>query len=136
MVSNIILLGIYNHIPSKNKSIKPMDRSWLRRKVLDYSKGSKYFWSFLKRSAMHSVEKADILAEIFSNNSSLSASDQPLPFTPRATLHYIRSPHTNKSAFKARYQKVFWTRWYPRSCLKDMFFVTGQTASQFVLHFV
>ena len=33
----------------------------------------------------HSIEKANILAEIFSKNSSLSASDQPLPFIPRAT---------------------------------------------------
>ena len=33
----------------------------------------------------HSVGKANILVEIFSKNSSLSASDQPLPFTPRAS---------------------------------------------------
>ena len=96
MISNIILLGMRLYIPSKNKSIKPKDRSWfnktcadavrskeqafiewksnkttenellrkearkrcnfvlkqqqflyeqkLRRKVLDYNKGSKNFW--------------------------------------------------------------------------------------------
>ena len=68
----------------------------LRRKVLDYSKGSKNFWSFVKtvkntetsskphlikdgQTFTHSVEKVNILAEIFSKNSSFSAS--PLPFT-------------------------------------------------------
>ena len=67
----------------------------LRRIVLDYSKGSKNFWPFVQivknaaTSSMphlikdgqiltHSVEKANILAEMFSKNSSLSASDQPL----------------------------------------------------------
>ena len=74
----------------------------LRRKVLDYSKSSKNFWSFVKtvknaerssrqhlikdgQSFTHSVEKANILAEMFSKNSSLSESDQPLPFTSRAS---------------------------------------------------
>ena len=34
---------------------------------------------------MHSVQKTTILAEMFSKNLSLSESDQPLPFTPRAS---------------------------------------------------
>ena len=66
----------------------------LRRKVLDYSKGSKNFWSFVKtvknaetssllhfikdgQTFTHSVDKANILAEMFSKNSSLAESDQP-----------------------------------------------------------
>ena len=72
----------------------------LQRKVLDYSKGSTNCWPFaktmkntetstiphsVKDGQAHSVEKANILVEIFSKNSSLSASDQPLPFTPRAS---------------------------------------------------
>ena len=60
------------------------------------------FWSFVKtvknaetssiphlikdgQTITHSVEKANILAESFSKNSSLSAFDQPLTFTPRAS---------------------------------------------------
>ena len=37
-----------------------------------------------------------------------------------------------KGACKARYQKVFWTRWYSRLSFKNVFFLTGQTASQFI----
>ena len=65
----------------------------LLRKVPDYSKGSKNLWSFVKKTIPHltkvgqsftnSVENAIILAEMFSKNSTLS--DQPLPFTPRAS---------------------------------------------------
>ena len=70
-------------------------RTKVLRKVFDCSKN---FWSFVetvknaKTSSIahliyddhtftHSVEKANILAERFSKNSSFSASDQRLPFT-------------------------------------------------------
>ena len=79
--------------------------------VLDYSKGSKNFWSFVKtvknaetssiphlikygQTFRHSVEKANILAEIFSKNSWLPASDLPLHFTPRP--HWLCPKSTNK----------------------------------------
>ena len=35
MVSNIILLGMRLYIPSKNKSIKPKDRSWFNKTCAD-----------------------------------------------------------------------------------------------------
>ena len=109
----------------------------LRRKVIDYSKGSKNFWSFLKTvknaktsSIPHlikdgqtftSVEKANILSEMM---------DVKIHHFPSLTSHSLRhGPHALclKSIFeqgklkkclqisiKSRYKKVVWTRWYSR----------------------
>ena len=74
----------------------------LHSQVLDYSKGSKNFWSSVKtvknaetssiphlikdgQTFTQSVENANILAEMFSKNSSLYESYQPPPFTSRST---------------------------------------------------
>ena len=67
-----------------------------RRKILATDKGSKNFWSFVKQvknesessiptlihndqPISHSVDKANILASLFAENSFLPYSDQPLP---------------------------------------------------------
>ena len=109
----------------------------LRRKVLDYSKGSQNFWSFVKthlikdvQTFTHSVEKANILTEMFSENVLLSESDQPLPFTPWASCT-MPEVHTRTIEVKTLLAKLDIkrsiskrTRWYSRSSFKNMFFVT------------
>ena len=84
----------------------------LRRKVLDYSKGSKNFWSFVKTvknaetsSIPHLIkdEKANILSEIFSKNSSLSTT--PFHATGLMSEVHIRTREVKKVLLKLDIKK-------------------------------
>lgn len=100
----------------------------LRTKVLECHKGSKSFWSFVKRVKnqtscsiptlfkddqifTHSVDKANLLARLFAANSSLPESSQPLPeidnvscvmpkihFRTRAVKRVLANLNINKSS--------------------------------------
>ena len=89
-------------------------------------------------NSRHSVEKANILAEIFSKNSSLPESGQPLPFTPWASCTmpevHIRTREVKRVPANLDIKKSSG----PDGISAGVFKLCSSplAASQFVLHFV
>ena len=117
---------------------------------LDYSKDSKNFWSIVVKNAetsfiphfikygrtfAHSAENANTLAEMFSKNSSLSESDQPLPFMQRAscTMPEVQIRTREVKRVLSKLKKSSERDGIPARVLE---ICSSSLAPQFVLYFV